>query len=104
MPRNSKSGWQKKSIMSDIKINPDWPENRFSEYFHAAKSQLGELWTLSDDATVANCGNLQLLWSPIFWTWILEADCVEIGRFILPFQGVAHSRFRRLCSAYYRSA
>jgi len=89
--------------MSKIKLKPDWPENRFDVYFQEAKTQLGALWSLSDDATVANCGNLQLLWSPTHWIWFLEADGVEIGRFLIPFDEKSLSRFRRLCSAHYRS-
>ena len=89
--------------MSEIKLKPDWPENRFTEYFEKTKEQLGQLWSLSEDATVANCGNLQLLWAPKLWTWILESDGIEIGRFVLPFESGSFVRFQRLCSNHYRS-
>ena len=54
-----------------IKLKPDWPESSFGEYHQEAKKQLGLLWSLSDDATIGNCGNLKLLWSPTRWNWLL---------------------------------
>lgn len=89
--------------MIEYKPNPDWPENRFDDYLGEARAQLGKLWSLSEDATVANCGNLQLLWSPEHWTWILSDDGIEIGRFQLPLRPNSISRFHRLCSEFYRS-
>ena len=89
--------------MSEIKLLPDWPVNRWKAYYDEASAQLGELWSLSEDATVANCGNLQLLWSPTKWRWILESDGVEIDRFLLPFEHKSLARFQRICSAHYRS-
>lgn len=89
--------------MTEIKLLPDWPENRWKDYYDKALAQLGELWSLSEDATVANCGNIQLLWSPTKWTWFLESDGVEIGRFLLPFEEKSLTHFQRLCSYNYRS-
>lgn len=89
--------------MSEIMLKPDWPEKSFDSYYQKATEQLGNHWALSDDATVATCGNLQLIWSPKFWTWFLEADGLEIGRFQIPFEPNSLIRFKRLCSANYRS-
>ena len=90
--------------MSEILLKPDWPEKRFNIYREEAVLQLGHLWSLSDDATIATCGNLKLIWSPEIWTWILKDDGVEIGRFRLPFSNDSSlDRFQRTCSVHYRS-
>lgn len=88
--------------MREIKLLPDWPENRWEFYYDKAAAQLGEFWSLSKNATVANCGNLQLRWDPMRWTWVLESDKVEIGCFLLPFEEKSLTHFRRLCSSNYQ--
>jgi len=86
-----------------IKLKPDWPQSSFVEYHQAVKKQLGLLWSLSDDATIGNCGNLKLLWSPTRWNWLLESDGKEIGRFVLPFTDNSLIRFQKLCSSEFCS-
>jgi len=88
--------------MSKLQLLPDWPENHWQSYYDKTVEQLGQLWRLSDDATVANCGNLKLIWSQAKWNWVLESDGMEIGGFLLPFNENSLKRFQRLCSAYYR--
>ena len=88
--------------MEDLK--PDWPENRFDVYREEAKIQLGDLWSLSADATKALAGNLQLRYISERRTWFLFADGLEIGRFLIPFSNESSlASFQRLCSAHYRS-
>jgi len=75
--------------MSKLQLLPDWPENHWQSYYEKTVEQLGQLWSLSDDATVANCGNLKLIWSQTKWNWVLESDGVEISGFLLPFKSLA---------------
>ena len=90
--------------MSEINLKPDWPENRFDVYRTEAKLQLGNLWSLSADATKAIAGNLQLRYIAEIGTWFLFDDMLEIGRFRLPFSNESSlARFQRLCSVHYRS-
>ena len=94
----------KKTIMSEINLKPDWPENTFDVYRTEAKLQLGNLWSLSSDATKAVAGNLQLRYIAEIGTWFLFDDMLEIGRFRLPFSNESSlARFQRLCSVHYRS-
>lgn len=89
--------------MEQETLKPDWPVNRFKEYREEVKVQLGNLWFISQDATKAIAGNLQLRYIAEKKVWFLFADTVEIGRFLLPFSEESLVRFQRLCSANYQS-
>lgn len=78
---------------------PNLPQH----YYTKARVQLGILWDLSEDATLATCGNLKLEYSTDLGTWVLFADGIEIDRFLIPFEERSLARFKRQCSTYYKA-
>ena len=72
-------------------------------YYQKARLQLGLLWELSEDATLGTCSNLKLEYSPNLGTWVLFADGIEIDRFVIPFEDHSLQRFKRQCSAHYKT-
>lgn len=78
-----------------------WGSGSFDQYLQKTREQIGGMWAISDDATIATCGNLELAWSEKYLTWSFRANGIEVDRFQLPLAEASIYRFRRQCSNNY---